>query len=138
MRLTSITLWLCLTAAAVAVSAAETDSSAIKKEHPGDAALSQDANGKYQYKSFPGLSSLYVFDGDAPGKSNCNVDCISAWLPLLVSGGETTEKVGDWTVITREDGQRQWAYKGQPAYTRYHNMRPDSSSEKQGFHLLKP
>ncbi|HEY4369637.1 MAG TPA: hypothetical protein VGN07_20555 [Steroidobacteraceae bacterium] len=138
MRLTSITLWLCLAVTAVAAAAAETDSSAINKEHPGDTALSQDANGKFQYKSFPGLSALYIFDGDEPGKSNCGADCISAWSPLMVSGGETTEKIGDWTVIDREHGKRQWVYKGQPVYTRYHNMPPDPSSEKQGFHLLKP
>ena len=24
---------------------------------------------------------------------------------------------GDWTVVTRDDGSRQWAYKGKPVYT---------------------
>jgi len=139
MRLTSILLSLALAATAAAVPAAESETdSIIKKEHPGDTALSQDSSGKYHYKSFPGLSSLFVFERDAPGKSNCINECRSAWQPLLVSGGETTEQVGDWTVVKREDGRRQWAYKGQPVYTRYHNMPPDESSEKQGFHLLEP
>lgn len=138
MQLTSITLWLCLAATAMAVPAAEPDSSPARKEHPGDTALSQDAAGKYEYKSFPGLAFLYVYDGDTPGKSNCNIECASEWRPLLVSGDESTEQVGDWTVITREDGERQWAYKDRPAYTRYHNLPPDPDSEKRGFHLLEP
>lgn len=137
MRFASVTLGLLLAVTTVAV-AAEKDSSVIKKEHPGDAALSQDEHGNFHYKSFPGLATLYVYDGDAPGKSNCNVGCLSAWLPLLVSGGEKVDKVGDWVAITREDGRRQWAYKGQPVYMRYHNMPPDDGSEKEGFHLLKP
>ncbi|HWK75691.1 MAG TPA: hypothetical protein VNQ81_15540 [Povalibacter sp.] len=137
MRLTSITLGLLL-AVTTATMAAEQEPSTIKKEHPGDAALSQDEDGSFHYKSFPGLQTLFVYDGDSPGKSNCNTGCLSAWLPLLVSGGEKVEKVGDWVAIRREDGRMQWAYKGQPVYMRYHNMPPDEGSEKEGFHLLKP
>jgi predicted lipoprotein with Yx(FWY)xxD motif len=29
----------------------------------------------------------------------------------------TDKDMGDWTVITRDDGSKQWAYKGQPLYT---------------------
>jgi len=137
MRLTSITLGLFLVVTTAAM-AAEEEPSAIKKEHPGDAALSQDDNGNFRYKSFPGLATLFVYDRDSPGKSNCNTGCLSAWLPLLVSSGEKTEKVGDWAAIKREDGRMQWSYKGQPVYMRYHNMPPDEGSEKEGFHLLKP
>ncbi len=138
MRLISTTLWLSLAVTALAASAAEHDSSAVKEEHPGDTALSQDEDGNFQYKSFPALATLFVYDGDTPGKSNCNTGCLSAWLPLLVSGGEKVQKVGDWVAITRDDGKKQWAYKGQPVYMRYHNMPPDEGSEKQGFHMLKP
>jgi predicted lipoprotein with Yx(FWY)xxD motif len=24
---------------------------------------------------------------------------------------------GDWTIVTRDDGSKQWAYKGKPLYT---------------------
>ena len=41
-------------------------------------------------------------------------------------------------MIRRDDGTRQWAYKGRPVYTRYHNFGPDAFSEKEGFHLLIP
>jgi len=110
----------------------------IKMEHPGDTALSQAEAGKFVYKSFPALTRLYVYDKDSPGKSECNSGCSSAWPPLLVSAGETKGQVGDWSIIQRADGRRQWAYKNQPVYTRYHDMAPDKETEKEGFHLLKP
>ena len=109
----------------------------IKLEHPGDTALSEDEPGKYVYKSFPTLLRLYVNDKDSAGKSNCNSGCASAWPPLRVSPSEKGP-VGDWTIITREDGSRQWAYKGKPVYTRFHDIDPDASAAQEGFHLLVP
>jgi predicted lipoprotein with Yx(FWY)xxD motif len=110
----------------------------IKMEHPGDTALSEENPGKFVFKSFPTLWRLYVFDGDRPGKSNCNEGCASAWPPLLVSAGEKGPRVGDWTIIRRDDSSQQWAYKDRPVYTRYHDFDPDASTEKEGFHLLVP
>jgi len=110
----------------------------IRIEHPGDTALSEESPGKFVYKSFPGLAHLYVYDKDSPGKSECNEGCDSAWRPLLVSAGETSTKVGDWSILRRADGRRQWAYKGMPVYLRFHDLPPDDDTEKQGFHLLVP
>ena len=59
--------------------------------------------------------TLYVFDRDVGGKSACSGPCAANWPPLLVFGdGRAT---GDWTIIVREDGSKQWAYKGKPLYT---------------------
>jgi predicted lipoprotein with Yx(FWY)xxD motif len=110
---------------------------AVKLEHPGDTALSEDAPGKYVYKSFPTLFRLYVYDKDQAGKSNCSGGCASAWPPLRVSASEKSP-VGDWTIMQRDDGSRQWAYKKHPVYTRFHDIDPDPDSEKEGFHLLTP
>jgi hypothetical protein len=107
-------------------------------EHPGDTALSQDEHGNWRFRSFPGLSTLYVYEKDTPGKSNCTAPCASAWAPLLASSTEN-EPVGDWTPISRPDGRHQWAYKGQPVYLRYHNLAPDVGNiERQGFRKLEP
>ena len=38
-----------------------------------------------------------------------------AWPPLAAAAGAADD--GDWTVITRDDGAKQWAYKGKPLYT---------------------
>ncbi|MBO9514330.1 MAG: ATP-binding protein [Variovorax sp.] len=60
--------------------------------------------------------TLYTFDRDArgSGKSACNGPCAANWPPLAVA--DTAKPMGDYTVIVRDDGKKQWAYKGQPLY----------------------
>ena len=59
--------------------------------------------------------TLYTFDKDAtPGKSVCNGPCATNWPPALATDG--AKAAGDWTIITRDDGLKQWAYKGKPLY----------------------
>ena len=58
--------------------------------------------------------TLYVFDRDAAGKSACNGACATNWPPALAAANATP--TGNWTVVTRDDGGRQWAYKGKPLY----------------------
>jgi predicted lipoprotein with Yx(FWY)xxD motif len=60
--------------------------------------------------------TLYTYDKDTtPGKSACNGPCLAAW-PALVATSDA-KPTGDWTVVTRDDGGKQWAYKGKPLYT---------------------
>jgi predicted lipoprotein with Yx(FWY)xxD motif len=59
--------------------------------------------------------TLYVFDRDASGKSNCNGPCAVNWPPLVAD--TDAKAAGDFAFITREDGRKQWAYKGKPLYT---------------------
>jgi predicted lipoprotein with Yx(FWY)xxD motif len=59
--------------------------------------------------------TLYTFDKDAAGKSNCNGPCATNWPPLMASAGAKAD--GDWTVVKRDDGSMQWAYKSKPLYT---------------------
>jgi predicted lipoprotein with Yx(FWY)xxD motif len=59
--------------------------------------------------------TLYIYDRDtAAGKSSCNGNCATNWPPLT-AGGDAKDS-GSWTVITRDDGGKQWAYKGKPLY----------------------
>jgi len=58
---------------------------------------------------------LYTFDKDAKGESACTDQCAKNWPPLAAAAGASAE--GDWTVVKREDGSSQWAYKGKPLYT---------------------
>jgi predicted lipoprotein with Yx(FWY)xxD motif len=58
--------------------------------------------------------TLYTFDRDAAGKSNCNGVCATNWPPLMA--GADAKASGDWTIVTRDDGGKQWAYKGKPLY----------------------
>jgi predicted lipoprotein with Yx(FWY)xxD motif len=61
----------------------------------------------------PNGMTLYTFDKDmaGSGKSACNGPCAANWPPLM---GSTAS--GDYSVITRDDGSRQIAYKGKPLY----------------------
>jgi predicted lipoprotein with Yx(FWY)xxD motif len=58
--------------------------------------------------------TLYAFDKDAGGKSACNGPCAAIWPPLLVTGDGKAS--GDWTIVARDDGSKQWAFKGKPVY----------------------
>jgi predicted lipoprotein with Yx(FWY)xxD motif len=59
--------------------------------------------------------TLYIFDRDAAGKSNCNGRCATNWTPLPAAADAKAS--GDWSIVTRDDGSRQWAYKRKPLYT---------------------
>jgi predicted lipoprotein with Yx(FWY)xxD motif len=60
--------------------------------------------------------TLYTFDKDTvPGKSACNGQCLVNWPALSAASSDMA--MGDWTVIARDDGAKQWAYKGKPLYT---------------------
>jgi len=58
--------------------------------------------------------TLYTFDKDAGGKSMCNGKCADAWPPFMAPAGATPE--GKWSIVTRDDGGKQWAYEGKPVY----------------------
>jgi predicted lipoprotein with Yx(FWY)xxD motif len=64
----------------------------------------------------PNGMTLYVFDQDAAGsgKSVCNGPCATNWPPLMADA--YAKASGDFSVITRDDGAKQWAYKGKPLY----------------------
>lgn len=58
--------------------------------------------------------TLYTFTTDGVGQSNCNGDCLTAW-PALFAPSDATN-FGDFSVITRTGGAKQWAYKDKPLY----------------------
>ena len=58
--------------------------------------------------------TLYTFDKDADGKSMCNGPCATNWPPLYATDSDKAS--GDFGIITRDDGKKQWALKGKPLY----------------------
>ncbi|WP_370538207.1 hypothetical protein [Ideonella sp.] len=64
----------------------------------------------------PNGMTLYTFDKDTAGsgKSVCNGPCAKLWPPLVATAGDTPS--GDYTLLTRDDGAKQWAFKGKPLY----------------------
>ncbi|KZB99730.1 COG4315 family predicted lipoprotein [Methylobacterium radiotolerans] len=66
--------------------------------------------------------TLYTFDKDMGGKSMCNGPCAANWPALMAASGSAVS--GDWTIVTRDDGTMQWAYKGKPLYTFAKDTKP--------------
>jgi predicted lipoprotein with Yx(FWY)xxD motif len=87
----------------------------------------------------PAGMTLYVFDRDTAGKSACNGPCATNWPPLMAT--ESAQPSGDYSVVAREDGMKQWAYKGKPLYTWSKDQKP---GDKTGdgvnnvWHIAKP
>ncbi|MGY8631587.1 hypothetical protein RAD15_03695 [Bradyrhizobium sp. 14AA] len=60
--------------------------------------------------------TLYYYERDTSGKtSNCNGKCVESWVPLPATAD--AKAVGDFTVISRDDGSKMWAYRYRPLYT---------------------
>ena len=64
----------------------------------------------------PNGMTLYTFDKDVPGsgKSVCNGQCATNWPPFAAPANEGAG--GDWSIVTRDDGSKQWACAGKPLY----------------------
>ncbi|WP_458757349.1 COG4315 family predicted lipoprotein [Afipia sp. TerB] len=88
-------------------------SAAVLAQAAAPAKVAESSKGKI-YVDAKGMS-LYTFDKDSTGKSACNGPCAENWPPLMASADAKAS--GDWTVVTRDDGKKMWAYKGKPLYT---------------------
>lgn len=60
--------------------------------------------------------SVYAWDGDGPNKSNCKDACLKVWRP--VAAPQAAQPRGDWSIIERSPGIKQWTFRGRPLYTR--------------------
>lgn len=66
--------------------------------------------------------TLYTFDKDAGGKSACNGACATNWPPLMAVGD--AKPASGYTIVVRDDGGKQWAYKSKPLYTWKNDKKP--------------
>ena len=77
---------------------------AIKTADIGGKAVLTDANGM----------TLYTFDKDTAGVSNCYDDCAVKWPPAMADAAAAAD--GDFTIVDRTDGTKMWAHEGKPLY----------------------
>src|SRR5262249_40494043 len=54
-------------------------------------------------------------DAKAQGTQGCQTDCTQTWKPVLAAANAQPQ--GFWEIVTREDGSKQWAFKGSPLYS---------------------
>ena len=112
------------TALAVSVASALAAETAIERmPYPGAVALLQDRPGVLSYKSFPAFLPLYIFDGEPSGTSTCDRVCADVW-PIIRAAGDA-KPMGDWTIVLRADGRKQWAFKDKPVYTYFEDLPND-------------
>jgi len=89
---------------------------------------------------FAGMT-LYTYDKDTKGVSNCSGGCLAAW-PAYTSGATAQSTLpANITVITRSDGSKQFAWKGMPLY--YYakdKVAGDITGDGVGgvWHIIKP
>ena len=94
--------------------------------YPGVVALSQRSTGKWYYQSFPKFLPLYIFEGEPEGKSTCDEICSAVWP--IIQADRKDKPMGLWTIVKRDDGRFQWAFKNKPVYTYFE----DASRSPQG------
>ena len=91
-------------------------SGAVKTSEIGGKEVLTDANGM----------TLYTYDKDTAGVSNCYDKCATNWPPLMVSTDAKAE--GDFTIVDRTDGTKMWAYKGMPLYLWVKDTKPGDTT----------
>lgn len=86
---------------------------AIAEDYVGGAIKTMEIGGKEVLVGANDMT-LYTFDKDAVGVTNCYDKCAENWPPLIADVGAKPE--GDFTLVDRTDGSKMWAYKGWPLY----------------------
>lgn len=83
--------------------------------------------------------TLYTFDKDSKGVSNCYDDCAAKWPPVF--GDSDMKLPHGYSLISRNDDTMQVAYKGQPLYTWFKDENPgDMTGDgvKGVWHVARP
>lgn len=62
----------------------------------------------------PDGMTVYVYDKEAKGSASCYGACAESWPPVLAPAD--AKPFGDFSLVKRIDGTRQWAYRGQPLH----------------------
>jgi predicted lipoprotein with Yx(FWY)xxD motif len=111
-----------LSAAALAVLSAP---AVVAEDYVGGAIKTMDIDGQEVLTDANGMT-LYIWDKDAVGVSNCYDQCAVNWPPLIADAGATPE--GDFTLVDRTDGTKIWAYKGMPLYLWVKDTQPGETT----------
>ena len=114
-----------LTAVALSLALAFAASPLIAEDFVGGEVKSVEINGQ-QVLTGANDMTLYIFDRDTAGVSNCYDQCAVNWPPAFVSEGAVAE--GDFTIVERTDGTRMWAYDGMPLYFWIKDTKPGDTT----------
>ena len=99
---------------------------AIAEDYLGGAVKSAEVGGKEILTDANGMT-LYIWDKDAVGVSNCYDQCAVNWPPLLVDA--STQVSGDFSLVDRTDSDKKIvAYKGWPLYLWVKDTKPGDTT----------
>ena len=62
----------------------------------------------------PDGMTVYIYDKEAENSPSCYGACAEEWPPVLASA--EAKPFGDFSLVKRIDGTRQWAYRGKPLH----------------------
>lgn len=103
-----VTLMLLL---ALTVAAGPAAAHPVPQHHAGQLLADNDGYTFYTYEP-DGMSSI----------SRCDGSCAAVWPPCLADPGAKAS--GDFTLVRRDEGTRQWVYKRQPLYLLVGDAKP--------------
>ena len=91
-----------------------------------------------QIMTTPDGMTVYTFDKDKLGASNCYGGCAEEWPPVTAAAG--AQPFGQMSIVDRTDGTHQWAYAGRPLYLYEDDDKPgDAEGDNAGgvWHVVK-
>jgi predicted lipoprotein with Yx(FWY)xxD motif len=84
--------------------------------------------------------TLYTFAKDSKGKSACTGQCAMNWPPVMAYGD--AKPAGRLSIVARDDGSKQWAYRGKPLYLWTKDYKPGDITgdgfNNGAWHLARP
>jgi predicted lipoprotein with Yx(FWY)xxD motif len=99
---------------------------ALADDYLGGVVKSANVGGKEILTDSKGMT-LYIWDKDTAGVSNCYDKCAAAWPPVLVDA--STKVDGDFTLVDRKDSDKKIvAYKGMPLYLWVKDTKPGDTT----------
>lgn len=73
--------------------------------------------------------TLYIYLKDTAGKPTCSAVCAEMWPPVIAADDAVAFE--DWSIVARDDGMKQWAFRNQPLYRFKRDRFPgDSNGEE--------
>ena len=83
----------------------------------GDLVMTKTSPAKGDYLVGSNGMTLYIFDKDTAGVSNCSGGCAQLWPPYMAATAPApTALPANVTTLARADGTMMYAYKGMPVY----------------------
>ena len=98
---------------------------AMADDYLGGAVKSANVGGKEILTDSKGMT-LYIWDKDTAGVSNCYDKCAVNWPPLLAAADAKAD--GEFTLVDRTDGTKVWAHEGMPLYLWIKDTKPGDTT----------